>query len=264
MNLQGIIISQYMAGQQRLITSYNIFYYEKTSEEKPHTDTFKYINLEKGMLITDSISPDGNRYKIYKYKPNNLLNFLVPSNNSTKITLTPEKGYFEIFVFDKNFNGKIEFDESKPKKPTNYYSRSGWSNEIVVDKVEEMYIMVYFLPENYPIPEASNTKKYDGTYVLGATDAITPFILKEATPHKVTLDSNYTYTSQSYVYNHYNKTTPLFLSFNVFNSKIDIFVDFKPIIDTKLALLQKIGTVSLNKPFNLFLLTYLVNHIPKI
>jgi len=174
--------------------------------------------LETGVLLRDYIKQsDKVNYKIYKFTPSRK-----DSSYSTKITLTNESGDFKFYVFNNKFNGTIQFDENQ--EPLGYSYLNIYNGDIVIQNETLLYILVmeYFNKFN---SDKTENRQITRSYIIGATDDNRLFYLKEGIPNSISLFQNY--TSQTYIYYHYNTTESLFISFNVYFGNIDIYVGFK-------------------------------------
>lgn len=214
-------------------SSYSIYYYTK-SEDNSNLPKIT-MGIESGHIIKDIYEP-GTEYKIYSYHSNSY------DELDIRITLTPEKDDYSLYVFTDL--KKFKYDSSE-----NYWRVSGYtwtdnfSNEIVIGKKDPNYKKgaTYYIV----VTEASYSKtpmEYVPKFWLGVTNEDTPFLLYEGVPNTVTLDN--AYESQTYWYTHGLLTEPFGVSINVYFGKVNVYIDFQEIDETKLesASIRYLGT----------------------
>ena len=122
------------------------------------------------------------------------------SISSVRISLTPEDGEFDIFIFDGGdingndvgkigiFNGTLEFSNNEL---INYIEKTS-DNELVFKKDGILFIVVKF--REYPELLSSDNdlrKPYTKSYILGVTNDKIPLNIKEGIPSKVNLNIDY-------------------------------------------------------------------------
>ena len=238
-------------------SNYNLYYYviykkDENEENKNKIQPEITMNIEIGEIITDYF-PNDIRYKIYSFTPlkkTNLKVFFDRVNVDFTIYLYSDISKFKILQM-------YEIEKDRNQEPISGYDwKSGGDNEINILKDDPRFIVgkMYYIVISPNLPKEPELfkeildifrrfpyqwnqqeimdKKAPIKLYLGVTEVSEKITINEGMPHTLTLDSNY--TGQNYFYEHNNVEEEFQLDINVIMGEIDIFIDVREIMQSKI------------------------------